>query len=308
MKNLININSETCKRCGLCGEVCPNLIMEVDRESGITLRADRLELCFQCGHCMAICPTQSIQVAGLSYETDFFDLPKGKAADLPFVEMVKSRRAIRAYKDRPVEKEVLKKIVKAITFAPPSITPLKIELAVVQDAETMRKALPEMINSYDRFVKAMNNPVGRLFIRFASGADQFRVIEHHVIPMMSSHLPELKQGLKDTITRNAPAMIIFHAHRMVDNYETDVDIAMTYGLLAAHSLGLGCSPIDLVPNAIDRNQTLRELFMIPDENTPVAALIIGYPKYRYRRGIKREFRNVTWIGAETHTGGENEQK
>jgi len=295
MKKLTIINNETCNRCGLCGEVCPNLIMEVDRENGIKLRADRLELCTQCGHCMAICPSQSIQVAGLSYETDFFDLPKGKAADLPFVEMVKSRRAIRAYKDQPVEKEVLEKIVEAITFAPPSITPVKIELTVVQDAETMRKALPEMINSFDRFVKAMDNPVGRLFIRLASGADEFRVIEHHVIPMMRSHMPELKQGLKDTIMRNAPAMIIFHAHRKADNYETDVDIAMTYGLLAAHSLGLGCSPIDLVPNAIDRNQTLRELFMIPDENIPVAALILGYPKYRYRRGIKREFKSVNWI-------------
>ena len=229
-------------------------------------------------------PSQAIQVAGLSYETDFIYLPKGKASDLPFVEMVKSRRAIRAYKDQLVEKEVLEKIVEAITFAPPSITPVKIELTVVQDAETMRKALPEMVNSFDRFVKAMNNPVGRLFIRLASGADEFRVIEHHVIPMMRSHMPELKQGLKDTIMRNAPAMIIFHAHRKADNYETDVDIAMTYGLLAAHSLGLGCSPIDLVPNAIDRNQTLRELFKIPGENIPVAALILGYPRYRYRRG------------------------
>lgn len=295
MENQININKQTCTLCGLCGEVCPNLIMNVDRETGITLRSDRLELCIQCGQCMAICPFQSVQVAGLSYETDFFDLPKGKTANLPFVEMVKSRRAIRAYKDQPVPTDVLDKIVETISFAPPSFTPLKVELVVVQDTAVIRKALPEMVKVYDGLLKAMSNPIGRLIVRRKNGAERFKVVERHVAPMMQSRLPELKQGVEDTITRYASAMIIFHAHRDAEKYETDINIAMTYGFLAAHALGLGGSPIDLIPPAIQNNTTLREMFSIPVENVPVAALILGYPKYRYQRGIKRELKSVTWI-------------
>jgi len=295
LENQIIINQETCAACGLCGEVCINQIMKVHRNTNITLRDDRLELCIQCGQCMAICPTQSIQVAGLSYETDFFDLPKGKTANLPFVEMVKTRRAIRTYKDQPVSTELLEEIAEAISFAPPSFTPLKIEVVVVQDTAVIRKALPEMIKVYDELLKVMRNPIGRMIIRRQSGAEKFKEVDHHIVPMMQSRLPELKQGLEDTITRYAPAMIIFHAHREAEKYETDINIAMTFGFLAAHALGLGCSPIDLVPPAIERNTALKAMFSIPDENIPVAALILGYPKYRFQRGIKRDLKSVTWI-------------
>jgi nitroreductase len=112
---------------------------------------------------------------------------------------------------------------------------------------------------------------------------------------MESRLPELKQGAEDTITRYAPAMIIFHAHRDAENYETDINIALTYGFLAAHALGLGGTAIDLIPPAIQNSPELRKLFSIPDNNVPVAAMILGYPKYRYQRGIKRELKSVTWV-------------
>ena len=49
MENQININKQTCTLCGLCGEVCPNLIMKIDNENGITFRSDRLALCIHCG-------------------------------------------------------------------------------------------------------------------------------------------------------------------------------------------------------------------------------------------------------------------
>jgi nitroreductase len=248
---------------------------------------------------MAVCPFKSISVEGLSYEKDFFKLPTGHATDMSFQDMIKTRRAIRAYKEKPVPKELLEKIVEAISFAPPSFTPLKTEIVVVHDTAVMRKSLPEMIKVYDGLLKVMRNPIGRLIIRRKNGTEKFKVLEHHVVPLMKSRLPELKRGEEDTITRYASAMIIFHAHRDAENYETDINIAMTFGFLAAHALGLGCSPIDLIPPVIQKSPILRRLFSIPDNNIPVAALIFGYPKYRYQRGIKREFKSVTWLSADS---------
>jgi hypothetical protein len=112
---------------------------------------------------------------------------------------------------------------------------------------------------------------------------------------MKSRLPELKMGVEDTITRYAPAMIVFHANRNVENYEADIYIALTYGFLAAHALGLGGSAMDLIPPAIQNSPMLRKMLLIPDNNVVVASMILGYPKYRYQRGIKRELRSVTWI-------------
>jgi hypothetical protein len=53
--------------------------------------------------------------------------------------------------------------------------------------------------------------------------------------------------------------------------------------------------MDLIPPAIQNNQELRKMFSIPDNNNVVASMILGYPKYRYQRGIKRELKSVAWI-------------
>ncbi len=290
----VNINSETCRICGSCGEVCPIRIMKKDDDERISFRQDRLLLCIKCGQCMAVCPTRSIVVEGLAYSRDFFAMPDGRPPEMPFLEMIKTRRAIRNFKDQPVPRETLDKVVQAIAFAPPSFTPIKTEIVVVQDTSVIRQALPEMIRFYDGLVKAMRNPIARLFIRRKAGA-KFNTLERHVVPLMNSRLPELKQGVEDTITRHAPAMILFHAHRDAENYEADIYIALTYGFLAAHALGLGATAIDLIPPAIEKSPELRKLFLIPDTNVVVASMILGFPKYRYQRGIKRELRSVVWI-------------
>lgn len=71
---------------------------------------------------MAICPTQSYVVKGLSYSKDFFEMSDPIAPDIVFFNMIATRRAIRNFKDKPVPKELLEKIVHAITFAPPGFT------------------------------------------------------------------------------------------------------------------------------------------------------------------------------------------
>src|SRR5512145_2367224 len=119
MEKQISINRETCSACGLCAEICPNRIMKKESGNGIVFRPERLPFCITCGQCMAICPTQSIVVDGLSYSQDFFELPVGPKLEMPFLEMIKTRRAIRVFKDQPVPKELLEKVVQAITFAPP---------------------------------------------------------------------------------------------------------------------------------------------------------------------------------------------
>lgn len=295
MKHRINISKETCNACGLCVDICPNLIMKKDGNGGILLRPDRLPLCIKCGQCMAICPSQSITVDGMVYSRDFFAQPAGPVTEMPFLEMIKTRRAIRVFKDQPVPRELLEKVVQAIAFAPPGFPPVKTEVVVVQDKSVIRQALPEMIKVYDGLIRAMSNPVARFFIHRKVGEAKFKVLVRHVVPLMKSRLPELRQGTEDTITRYAPAMIIFHAHHDAENYEGDIHIALTYGFLAAHALGLGGTAIDLIPPAIQNSPVLRKLFSIPENNVVVASMILGYPKYRYQRSIKRNLKSVTWI-------------
>jgi nitroreductase/NAD-dependent dihydropyrimidine dehydrogenase PreA subunit len=294
LENSITIQRETCNACGLCAQVCPNQIIKKTDSASLSFRQDRLPLCFRCGQCMAVCPTQSIVVEGLSYARDFFELPQTPCAQ-SFFDLIARRRAVRNFEDRPVPRDLLEKIVEAISFAPPGFPPIKTEVVVVQDTAVIRQALPHMIDLYDLLLRAMQHPIKRLFVRHSAGAETFHTLETHLVPLLITRLPELKQGTEDTLTRGAPAMIVFHAHRAAENYKADAYIALTYGFLAAHALGLGGSAMDIIPPAIEKSRELRKLFLIPETNQVVAAMILGYPKYRYQRGIKRSLKSVQWI-------------
>ena len=295
MGNTITFNEETCKKCGLCSEVCPNKIIKKNDSDQLSFRQDRIHFCFKCGQCMAICPTESIHIEGLSYSKDFFDLPESESFEKSFFNMTFTRRAVRNFKDKPVPRELLEKIVQAIAFAPPGFPPIKTEIVVVQDTTLIRKALPHMIGVYDFLVKAMDKPMMRFFIKRRVGREKFNTLVNHVVPLMKSRLPELKMGVEDTITRYAPAMILFHADRNTENYKQDIYIALTYGFLAAYALGLGGSAMDIIPPPIERNKELRKMFFIPETNEVVGCMILGYPKYSYRKAIKRELKSVRWI-------------
>jgi len=297
MKNTININQETCKKCLLCSEVCPNKIFKKSELNEIVLRPDRVDVCFKCGQCMAVCSTKSIVVDGLSYEKDFFELPENESNNYEktFYSMIHTRRAIRNFKDKPVPKELLEKIVEAISFAPPGFPPLKIKIIIVQNTELIKQALPSMIRLYENLVNMMGKPIHRFFIKRKVGNKKFKTMQEHLIPLLISRLPSLKNGTEDTLTRNAPAMILFLADKNEEDIRQDISIGATYGMLAAHSIGLGGSIMDIIPPAIENDKELRKLFCVPDNNEILTSMIIGYPKYKYQRGIKRSLKSVKWL-------------
>lgn len=291
MKKEITIDSTLCKKCKVCVEVCPNGIFRMVNSLN-SVKSERIELCFSCGQCMAACPEKAIQVLGLDYNKDFYDLPETINS---FNALIVSRRSVRAFKDIPVPKDILEQIVDALSYAPPSFPPLKIEIVVVQDKQLINKSLPYMINMYDSLLKGLKSPLVKFIIKRKAGPEKFQMIQNHIVPMFTIKLPFMKNGTEDAITRNAQAMILFHAEKQSDNHKADIFIALGYGLLRAHSLGLGATAIDLIPPAIERTPYLKQLFQIPKENEVVASMILGYPKHKYKRAIHRQLKSITWI-------------
>lgn len=290
------IDQETCTVCGSCAEVCPNRILQVNDSKQIVFKQELLWTCFRCGHCMAICPTSSVYIPGLSYEKDFYPAVKaGPNAYEDYERLIASRRAVRNFKDKAVPHELLEKIVEAIRMAPPGFPPLKTEVTVIEDPEMLKAALPMMIRLYEYLLKALQNPIARQIVKKSAGREKFITLQKHVAPLLKARMADLKSGKEDTIMRRAPALILLHADRNSENYMPDIYIALTYGFLAAQALGLGASAMDLIPPAVEKSQKLRAFFKIPEGNEVVASMIVGYPKYQFRRGIRREMKSVTWL-------------
>ena len=291
MKKKIAIDDTLCKKCKVCLEVCPNVIFQMNNNH-TSVKPERIDLCFLCGQCMAACPEKAIHIDGLDYNKDFSDLPETINS---FSSLIQSRRSVRAFKDIPVPRDLLEQIVNAITYAPPSFPPLKTEITVIQDKQLIEESLPHMINLYDNLMQGLKNPIAKHIIRRKVGKEKLRVIHNHIVPMLNIKLPFMKAGSEDAITRNAQAMILFHANKQSDNYATDIYIALTYALLKAHTLGLGATAVDLIPPAIEKTPVLKQMFKIPKENEVVASMIFGYPKFKYKRAIHRQLKSITWI-------------
>lgn len=290
MQTKHSVDLSTCKKCRVCAAICPAGIIQADDTARFI--QEREGVCIRCGQCMAACPTRSISVEGLSYDKDFFEMPQHQESwQEVFYGLISTRRSVRNFKDTPVPRELLEKIVDAISFAPPGFTPLTVELSVINNRNLIRKAAPMMAQMYEQLIKLTGNPIGRAIIKSNAGQEAYEVLREHVLPLMKLRMPGLKAGTEDTIARGAPALILFHAKK----HNEDIFIALAYGLLAAHSLGLGATAIGLIPPAVERNAELREMFRIPPGNKVLASMILGYPKYKYSRGIRRSPAGVAWI-------------
>lgn len=294
MENKILIDNAKCKLCKTCVGICPAVIFKLENEK-ITTKPERIHICITCGQCMAGCNEKAILVNGLTYENNFFDLPEKVDYSIPFDSLIKSRRSVRTFKEKPIPKEELQKIVDAISFAPPSFPPIKTELVVIQDKATLQKALPLMVGFYDKLLSFFNSPVKRFFIKRKVGEVKFKTMNNHLMPIIKVKLPFMKNRTEDYITRGAQAVILFHADRLSENHTEDIYIALGYGLLKAHSIGIGATAVSLISVAVDKVNELRNTFHIPEQNEVVAAMILGYPKYHYKRAIKRELKSVNWV-------------
>lgn len=282
------IDQSLCKKCGICTEVCPNKL--IGQNGSIHFIEEREHLCIQCGQCMAVCPTKSVHVDGFTYENDFSELPSNKSNYKDFVEILSTRRSVRNFKNRPVSDELLDQIVHAVSYAPYGASPEKMEISIIKDRETIESALPLVSDFYKGLERMIENPIASIFLRKIAGREDFQTIKNHLYPIAKGGNYNLENW--DGITRGAPSIITIHAAKEAEAHTNNGIIYATYIMLAAHAIGLGATMVECVIAAINRNKKLKQIFQIPENNEAIMSVIIGHPKYHYRRTIKRNKHKV----------------
>ena len=137
----ITVDEGLCNGCGLCVEICKDSSLQMvngkARASGNPVFG-----CFGCGQCMAICPKDAISIEGRTLSPrDLFILPeKENAAGYDqLLSLLQRRRSVRDFKERPVEKEIIDKILDAASTAPMGIPPSDVHVMVMENREKVRE-------------------------------------------------------------------------------------------------------------------------------------------------------------------------
>ena len=289
----MKINYQICQNCRLCVQVCPSKILSVNENKQTYFKEERKHICLECGHCMAVCSTQAITVNSMTYEKDFEQIPENNINYPEFINFLKTRRSVREFKNKPVEKEKLQQIIEAISTAPFGAENDDISISIITEKSVIKKSLPLMSKFYRDLKKWFKNPMIRYIIKKKEGIETFNTIKNHLMPMINLNHYDLSSY--NAITRDAPAIIIFHSKPDAEEHTEDAHICNTIAMLTAHSLGLGTTIIGLIGPAVNKFPELKDLFKIPQENKVITSIIIGYPKYKYPYSVKRNRQKVTWI-------------
>lgn len=278
-----SIDKSQCKNCGICMQVCPEKV--IGQNGSISFKPEREHLCIQCGQCMAVCPSKAIHIKGYAYEKDFIEFTSDRLDYDGFMNTLSSRRSVRNFKNKAVSDDLIDEIVNSVSYAPYGAAPEKMEINIMNKRNTIEKTLPLVSDFYYKLEKMIDNPVKKRVLKLMVGKEGFQTIKNHLYPIAKGGNYDLDKG--DGITRGAPCIITIHAAKDAEAHSNNGVIYATYIMLAAHAIGLGATMIECVPPAINRKKKLKKLFQIPEDNEAIMSVIIGHPKYRYKRGIKR---------------------
>jgi len=104
--SLLIIDQNKCKQDGLCARDClRGLIRLKDKESYPELVPGGEALCIACGHCVVACPHGAMSHKMVPI-ANCPPIQKELVIDeAQTIQFLRSRRSIRSFKDRPVERE-----------------------------------------------------------------------------------------------------------------------------------------------------------------------------------------------------------
>ena len=293
---MISIDQGRCKKDGLCARVCPKGIFIQQEKLTIPELMDE-EGCIACGHCVAICRQSAISHAEFQPAAiraiQFEQMPTPEQV----MKLLKTRRSIRAFRDKPLAKDTIETIIDGARFAPSGHNSQSTEFLVVRDRAVLNK-VSAMIIEYLKFeIKRFSNP---LFKTMALLADR-DLAESGLqeIPGFKRMVQMFESGA-DPILNGAPVLLAFHARRTVGFADVNAQLALQNASLVAHALGIGhfytgwvLSPCR-APMARTWNRRIPSLLSIPSDNNLYGALALGYPIPKFKNMIERKPSQIRW--------------
>lgn len=266
----IAIKTDLCKKDGLCTMACPEGIF-YQREKLTVPEIIHPEECIGCGQCATICPAGAVDHPRYPRERQT-EIKQELMPDVDQItELLKSRRSVRSFLDKPVPKDVLEKLLDAVRFSPSARNRQTTEFTVVQD-------------------KTLLNKIVGLTVKFQK---EETARNPNALPAFARLAREFEAG-KDQILHDAPVLLVFHADENGEFAEVNANLALQNALLMVIGLGLASYYAGYVVAVCHREAKIAEALGLPENHRVYGALALGYPKIRFKRRMERNPPKVTW--------------
>jgi nitroreductase/NAD-dependent dihydropyrimidine dehydrogenase PreA subunit len=248
---IIGIDIAKCSNCKSCINECVFSNFSVD-ENNEEVIFDATQGCILCGHCIIVCPENAIVYKDMKDEVVPFESVQEPSSLVSYEKMhklMRAKRSIRQYKKKKVPKEVIKKVLESMRYAPTGVNIRNLKCTIISDEKVI-----------DRLSNLITD----------------------VVIQDSGETPLLKkkeQGI-DPIFYHAPQVIILHSDKAEDI--VNATIAITYGMLSAETLGLGTCWMGITRTVLNMKKEIRE-GVAGIRGVVLGVMTIGYPAVKYLR-------------------------
>jgi nitroreductase/NAD-dependent dihydropyrimidine dehydrogenase PreA subunit len=271
--DLFSINQETCNQDGICASVCPAVIIEFKEGQYPNPVVDADELCIRCGHCVAVCPTASLSHKDIPLENCTPIAKEFRITQEQAMQFLRSRRSIRKYKDKPVDKTELKRLIDIARYAPSGHNLQPVEWLVLGDKAELKRLSGIVVEWMHWMLTNMPDVASSMH--------------------MDLTVDRYENGY-DVILRDAPAVIVTHAHKDNRSAPAACTIALTYLELATTTMGMGACWAGYFNAAATTFPPMQESLALPNNHQAFGSMMLGYPKYRYQRMPSRNEPKIKW--------------
>ncbi len=263
MTNLnFKVDEQKCIHCGLCVKDCLSKVIDLNENKiPYVVGEDR---CIKCQHCFSICPVGAISV--FDKNPDNSSQIFSQNPDM-ILNLIKSRRSNRQYKNENVTAEKLDKLKDMLKYAPTGCNYHQLYFSFIDDVEVMNE-FREHVNN--KLINALTKtPIKAI-------TDKFSIYTKLLI------------NGEDIIFRGAPHLIVASNSIKAPSVKEDAIIALSYFELYAQSLGLGTCWCGYAQICLNFFPELCEYLKIPDGYQPEYVMLFGEKSANYARTSQPE--------------------